>query len=242
MKIRLGNDINLKVQLTFKNIDGSDVNESRVNIQSMKAVFINTTLKEKLEKELKNKRRFFGRFPIEPFLDEFIPTEYNINSTGYYPKYRAFVFNQYKGFGWNPDWKNSLPIKDVNITEYQAEVTRTADIDTVVISFPAEAQLYAGEYELVVYAQILAPGYKHDVRTICTNYNNVFELVEDSLDADFEDAVNIEISNASSDEERQDVYVVAGHYDDNSIVLNRNDRGVISVDVSPISGWYENID
>ena len=35
------------------------------------------------EKDWKNKSRFIGRFPIEPFTDEYLPTAYDINSSGY---------------------------------------------------------------------------------------------------------------------------------------------------------------
>ena len=83
-------------------------------------------------------------------------------------------------------------------------------------------------------------GYKHNQKTVCVDYSNVFELVETSAEADRDSSVLLEISNHSSDEPRQDVYVEAGNYDNDSIRLTRNDRGVIDIDVSPISGWYEN--
>jgi hypothetical protein len=83
MKIRIGNDISLKIQLTFGD-------SSSANVLSAEAFFVNTTLKNKLEREYKKKNRFIGRFPIEPFTNEFEPSEYCINSTGF-PKYKAFV-------------------------------------------------------------------------------------------------------------------------------------------------------
>ena len=108
MKIRLGNDIRLKVQLTYGE-------EDYANIQSAQAFFINTTLKNKLKEEYKKKNRFIGRFPIEPFVNEFEPSAYNINSAGY-PRYRAFVSNRYNGFGVKPCWKEDAPVKDSDIT------------------------------------------------------------------------------------------------------------------------------
>ena len=68
MKIRIGNDVKLQVNLSLG--EGVDY----TNIQSMRAIFVNATLKEKLEKEYIKKNRFIGRFPIEPFVDESTPT------------------------------------------------------------------------------------------------------------------------------------------------------------------------
>lgn len=113
-------------------------NQPVANVLTARAFFVNTTLKEKLEKEYIKKNRFIGRFPIEPFVDEFEPCCRNINSVGY-PNYRAYVHNTYNGFGVNPDWKKSMPIRDVDITKYQSEVERTVDPDTIIVTFPAEA-------------------------------------------------------------------------------------------------------
>lgn len=230
-KIRKGNDIRLKIQLKLNEPDNF------ANIQSMRAIFINTTLKEKIEKEFIKKNRFIGRFPIEPFVHEFEPCRYNIHSTGY-GKYRAFVHNMYQGFGLHPDWNKCLPIRDVNITEYFAPVISTTDPKVMIVDFPAEAQLHEGVYQLVVIAKIFDAGYKNQHRTVTTNYNNIFELVTDSEDAT-DESVQIEINNSSDPEPLKDVYVVAGSYSDDSIHINRNDSAVIDIDVSPITNWYE---
>ena len=64
-----------------------------------------------------------------------------------------------------------------------------------------------------------------------------------SLSAVSHDAVDnpvqVEIVNTDDVENTADVYIVGGSYDNHSIRLNRNDNGAISIDVSPISGWYE---
>lgn len=233
MKIRIGNDVQLNIQLT---LDGT---EDRANIQSLRAIFVNTTLKEKLQKEYKKRNRFIGRFPIEPFVDEFEPNEYCINSTGY-PKYNVTVYNQYKGFGVKPDWNNSFPVKQQPITEYYAEVNHTQIQDVVSVLFPGEAQLYEGSYELVVIAKVYQAGYKNNIRTVATNYKNVFELVKDSQEEGVNNPVQIEIVNSDNTEVPQDTYVVSGSYSNNQIKLRRNDNGIINVDVEPIMiGWYE---
>lgn len=36
-----------------------------------------------------------------------------------------------------------------------------------------------------------------------------------------------------------DVFVVDGMYNDDSILLNRNDGKVIDIDLSPVTGWYQ---
>lgn len=231
-KIRKGNDIRLKIQLRFAN------EEEYANIQSLRAIFINTTLKEKFEKEYIKKNRFIGRFPIEPFVKEFEPCEYNIHSTGH-GIYRAFVHNPYCGFGLKPNWKKCLPIGDVNMTTYYAEITNTKDPYTKIVEFPAEAQLYDGVYQLVLVAKIADAGYKNNLRTVTINNNNVFELVSDSEESGVENPVQIEIINQSSVEPLQDVYVVAGSYSDDTVHLHRNDNSVVDVDVSPITSWYE---
>ena len=232
MKVRIGNDIRLQVQLSFAGAQES------VNILSLKAVFINRTLKDEFLKEYKKKNRFIHRFPIEPFSDEFQPTEYNIHSTGN-PRYRAFVMNQYNGFGVYPDWKNVMPFKKMDITEYVSKVSRTQDPSSVVAVFPASVQKYAGEYDLIVTAQVYDDGYEDNVRTVTVDYKNVFELVSSSEESDVNDAVQISINNISEPPSTHDYFVISGSYDNNEILLQRNDNATIHVDIDPVSGWYE---
>ncbi len=231
MKVMIGNDIRLKIQLGYA--DGT-----KANIFNARAFFINSTLKEKIEKEYKKKLRFFGRFPIEPFTNEFDPSAYNINSTGY-ARYNVPVFNRYNGFGVYPDWKNCFPIKDVDITKYEGKVIKTSDSEVIIVDFPANAQKFEGNYELVITAEIYDSGYETHSRIVTANYENLFELVSNSRDADVDSAVQIEINNSSDSQQKQDIYLVSGSYTDNDIKLVRNDGRQIHVDVSPITGWYE---
>lgn len=187
MKVRLGNDIQLKLNLRFQ--------DTNANVWSAQAFFINTTLRDKIEAEYKKKHRFIGRFPIEPFVDEFQPTAYNINSCGQYPKYKAFVINDYLGFGYKPNWEKCMPIKDVDITTYRSNVEITQNSQQIVVTFPAEAQLHEGVYELVVTAKIYDNGYKNNERVVTANYKNVFELVTDSQDDATDNPVQIELNN-----------------------------------------------
>lgn len=231
MKIRIGNDIRLKIQLTFGD-------SSSANVLSAEAFFVNTTLKNKLEQEYKKKNRFIGRFPIEPFTNEFEPSEYCINSTGF-PKYKAFVMNSYNGIGLRPNWKNVAPIKEMEYTVYRTGISRTVDPSIVVVTLPASAQLYEGEYELVVTAKVFDQGYANNERTVTANYKNVFELVSDYEGESVNNPVHIDIVNTSSEEPLNDVYVLAGRYNNNSIHLSRNDNATVNIDISPITEWYD---
>lgn len=241
MKVRIGNDIRLKIRLPLTN---NTEDPKPTNIISARAFFVNSTLEAEFKNKLAKKNRFIGRFPIEPFVDEFQPTAYNINCSGF-PKYRAFVHNQYNGFGINPNWKECAPIKDVNITRYESQIEYTADRSKIIVTFPAEAQLYTGVYSLVVVGEIYDEGYRHNKRTVTVNTNNLFELVgnsEDQSDIDpdiIENSALLEIDNVDSDITPDDIYVVAGAYGNNNINLHRTDHGRVSVDVSPITSWYE---
>lgn len=235
MKVRIGNDIRLRVRLAFS--------DDYANILSAKAVFVNKTLKDKLVKEYQKKNRFIGRFPIEPFVNEFEPSEYNINSCGGYPKYKAVVANQYNGFGVHPDWKKCAPIQEMNITEYYSEVERTTDTKTVVVTMPGKAQLYEGEYDLIIYANVYDNEYKNNERTVAATLHSIFELVGSDYvpaedEAPLDNPVSIELVNEDEIANTADVYIVGGTYDNHSLKFTRNDNGVINVDVSPVSGWY----
>lgn len=152
MKIRIGNDIKLVVKLLGNSSIGA------INIQSVKAYIINTTMQEAMINDLKNKTRFISRFPIEPESDAYITTPYNINCSGY-PSYRAFpqtcIVGPYSGFGVYPDWnKIYKPVPKYNFIEYPAPVEATSAKDVVNVFFPADAQLFTGDYKLVIVAKI----------------------------------------------------------------------------------------
>lgn len=205
------------------------------NIQSMRAIFINTTLRENLERAFIKKNRFIGRFPIEPFVHEFEPSAYNIHSTGYI-RNKVFVHTPYQGFGLHPDWNKCMPVHDEDYTRYFAPVTSTTDPRIKIIDFPAHAQLTEGVYQLVIIAQVFDPGYKNNLRTVTVNYNNVFEIVKDSEDAT-DNPVQIEINDEPDLNKPQDIYVVSGQLSGNDLRLHRSDNSVINIDVSP--NWYE---
>ena len=88
--------------------------------------------------------------------------------------------------------------------------------------------------------QIYDSGYTNNSRTVTVNTKNVFELVNDSsLEEITDNSVLLEINNTDSDVRSQDVYVIGGTYNNDNIVLSRNDSASINVDVSAITGWYD---
>lgn len=235
-KIRIGNDVRLTIQLRLPN-------ESLANIKSAKVFFINDTLQQKIKQEHEKKNRFIGRFPIEPFVNEFEPTAYNINSSGN-PRYNVIVNNHYNGFGLHPDWKNCLPFKGENVTEYLADVQHESNQNTITTMFPAEAQLFAGIYKLVVVAQIYKAGYKNNIQTVTTQYDNIFELCKNE---GLNYAVSLVIGDTETDNPEnpgthssEDIYVESGSYDGaNTITLQRSGGAQdIDINIGLLTDWY----
>lgn len=108
-KIRIGNDIKLSVHLSTSTYDP-------INIHSVKAYLINTTLQSKLEEQIKaaykeyddyinsDKIKYVSRFPLEPMPDEYCCNKYDICQCSI-PTYKANPLrykNVYSGFGVCP--------------------------------------------------------------------------------------------------------------------------------------------
>lgn len=207
MKIRIGNDIKLYVTLlSSKAIDS-------VNIKSIEAFIINSSNENEQAENLKNNTRFISRFPVEPYVDAFCSTAYDIKSSGY-PTWRAYpqnyIYGSYAGFGCNPYWPDHFkPTPMHNLSEFKAPVKATKQKDTVEVLFPAEAQLYTGSYNLTIVAKIYEPGYsKDDLRTVTMDYENIFTIVnktEKGIDSD----VTLNVA-ASHGKDPADHVVVSG--------------------------------
>lgn len=228
-KVKIGNDVRFKIQLSF--------GEDYADIISMEAFLVNITMREQLKKEYGRINKFIGRFPIEPFKKEYEPTPYYINGCGKANYYFAAA-NMYKGYGVYPNWDKPDMHRMLSACVYRSEIEYTKDRHVVVITYPAQAQVYEGVYELVVVAKIHDSSYKGNIRTVSATFPGLFELVKDQSQAT-DNPIQIEIVNTDDTESLQDVYVIAGRYDNNSIHINRNDMGVVDIDVSPITQWYE---
>ena len=129
MKVRIGNDICLNVTLLTNN--GIDA----VNIHSIKAYIINTTLydsfvgeiKSELERQDEMKRKheeeksrtpqFVSRFPLEPHVhaEDYCPTEYDITCSGRptYHVHPIWYVPAYSGFGiWPHSFEPHMWLKE----------------------------------------------------------------------------------------------------------------------------------
>lgn len=251
--IRIGNDIKLTVSLHKKGTSWDPV-----NIKSLEAYIINTTAQCECCKKNHNISRFINRFPVEPYIEAFTPTEHNINSTGY-PMWRAFpkdhVFAGYAGFGVYPDWNRIYnPMPEQNFTEYKAIVKSTSDKGKVQVLFPAEQQLFAGMYKLVIVAKIYEPGYsQNNLRTITMDYNDIFMLRSgnkscgcgcgcgcdqgDVIDNPVD--ITIDWNESSSGTSEEEKFVERGEYKhgQHTIELDYNTGGNTSINIEKITKW-----
>ena len=246
--------VNRQTDVYYNEDADNKVKRLPISIQSVKAILINTSKQTERYNTIKNKTRFLGRFPVEPFTDGFIPTGYNIRCSGR-PSWRAFpreaIMRQYNGFGIYPKWNElylKFPFK--NDIEYIAEVSATEDPNVIEVTFPAEHQLYTGSYKLVLVFKMYAKGYKHNLRTVTVDIDNVFELVKttsEAIDNDIIinvyrhiDGITEDVQEVEEPNYSEDIYVSAGEItNDNQILLSRTDGQVISIDGNGLFGWYE---
>lgn len=239
-KIRIGSDIRMLVTLSDKKYGYGG---SPVNIQSLTAIVVNTTLENKYKEEIKNKTRFISRYPIEPMLDDFTATVANLNHSGF-PTYHVMpnshMVRAYAGYGVCPEFdKIYRPCRKYNLTEYRTPVQRTQSPSDVYVYFPAEAQLYPGVYKLVIVAQVYVDGYDlNNLRTVTVDYNDAFELVTNSEDADAEGSIEIIIDQGSSD--IYDDFVESGTYNGEGYVdLHMRSGNIVNVDLTEEFNWGE---
>ena len=200
-------------------------------------------MQEKIIKDLSNKTRFISRYPIEPKLDEFTATVANLNHSGF-PTYHVMpnshMIRAYAGYGVKPEFdKIYRPYKKYDLTEYRTPVERTQTPGQVYVYFPAEAQLFTGKYKLVVIAQIYVEGYgKKNLRTVTADYNDIFELVSNSEDADAEGTIELTIDEGSSD--RYEDFVEYGTYSgDGYVDLHMRSGNSVNVDLTDEFNWGE---
>lgn len=222
---------------------------TEVCIRSVKAILVNTTMWDKLVKDLKSKTRFIDRFPIEPNRRAFCSTSYDICNSGF-PIWRAIPI--YPGFGINhPIGEIYKKRPGFNDAEYRAVVTATDKQNVVEVHFPAIHQRYTGMYKLIIVAKLYAPGFNNNnLKTVTVDVPNVFELVGTSEEG-YDTGISISINNVTgnlpsgtetTDEQNtqfDDVFVNQGNVYDNSLILSRTDLQDVDIDLSSITGWYD---
>jgi len=156
--------------------------------------------------DLRRHSRFIARFPIEPAMECFEPTPFDICCSGY-PTYRAYprhyLFAPYHGFGICPKWHDIYrpvcpvppppmmdpymvpkPAEEVKIEDdsrYTAQVYATDKQSIVEVLFPASDQLYAGVYSMLLKVEVYVPGFKEqNTKTITIDIPDVFEIVNNT--------------------------------------------------------------
>ena len=233
MKVRIGNDISLNVTLSYSG------DSSEVNINSVKAFIINSSKEEEYREYLQNKTKFISRFPVEPYVDAYSSTAYDIKSCGY-PTWRAYpknyVYATYSGFGPNPNWEQIYRhMPKCNLTQYQAEVKYTEDRSKIKVYFPAEAQLYTGTYTLVIVAKIYEPGYSRDnLRTVTIDYEDVFTLVGTS-ESGVDGPVTIDVTSTAKGGPAESVTVYG------PTIVGINGTGSLAAEVSPSDVYDQSV-
>lgn len=254
MKIRIGNDINLAVNLLgSKNIDA-------VNLQSVNAYLINKTKYEDLldqqhreqalmqdEMDIRKARvKYVSRFPVEPYPIEFRPTPYDLCCGGV-PCYHARPLHYipvYHGFGvyphtfesgiWHKDDMEDLYVKagfkymdmqkEYDRCRFLAPVEATDTKSRIKVFFPAEAQLYTGVYKLVIVAKLYEPGYSKN------NLRTVTMDYEDvfELVSKSEDGMDTSVYLTIGNTKQATGVIVSG-----STMLKKNADGQLTATVLP---------
>lgn len=233
MKIRIGNDICLNVTLLYQG-ESAQYEGEHANINSLQAFIINASKEAEYEENIKNKTRFISRFPVEPYVDAYSSTAYDVKSSGY-PTWRAYpknhIYATYSGFGPHPDWDNMYrPVPERNLTQYKARVQFTDDPGMVKVFFPAEAQLYTGTYNLVIVAKVYDPGYSKDnLRTVTMDYEQIFTLVNTTSEDGVDSAVTLDVASTSRAGAVESVNI------NGDILVGISGVGTLSAKVSPVS-------
>lgn len=220
-------------------------------IRSVKAYVINTSKIEERMQRCK-KPQFVSRYPIEPYVNAFDSTAYDICCG--HPTYHCHPYPHrivpYAGFGVHPCWEGIYKkFPKNNDLRYRAQVYATNKQNVVELSFPASAQRYTGVYKIVIIAQVYAPGYNpENLKTITVDVPNVFELV-DSTQEGVDTGVLMNVSQIieglpsgedSDAYEYEDKHLDSAVLGDNNIITFGLNDGytTIPLDLSEQSGWY----
>ena len=180
-KIRIGNDIRLAVDLNTQ----LDLPTGSNNVRQVSAYLINTTRLAEYKKKAENRSRFIGRFPKEPFSHDYDTTPWCLCGCGK-PTWNAYPTNAgcvYSGFGTEP-YKGLKELKQLSQSiQYKAACYNTQYPNTILVDFPADQQLYAGVYTLILVVKLYVPGYTDNIKTVSKDIPNIFEIVKSSGDA-----------------------------------------------------------
>lgn len=155
---QLGTDV--KFKFTFKN-----KNDQKIPIFAIHGVFINRTLKDKLD-ECSAKDNLH-RYPHEPLFG-YNANQYILNQSGI-PKYNAVPIQMYK--------KHHIPT-----VQYPATIQYDNYDDTVDVMFLADTQREPGVYDLILYVRTIDnEGFReNNIRKFSVSYESILTLTTES--------------------------------------------------------------
>lgn len=270
-KIRIGNDIRLAVDLqkllveeVENNTESQETEEtseapvSSINVRQVSAYLINTTKLAEYKQKAKDRSGFIGRFPREPFSHDYNTTPWCLCGCGK-PTWNAYPTNAgcvYSGFGTQP-YKGLKELKQLaKSIQYRANCYTTKEPNIILVDFPADQQLHAGVYTLILVVKLYTPGYTNNIKTVSADMPNVFELVkktEDTIEESGETidtgvTINPDAEDVTPDTPDtpdipdvvyNDIYVNEGSISNGILSLGRTDDNTVDVDLGGIVGWYE---
>ena len=255
-KIRIGNDIRLAVDLNTQ----LDLPAGSNNVRQVSAYFINTTKLAEYKKKAKRRSRFIGRFPKEPFSNDYDSTPWCLFGCGK-PTWNAYPTNAgciYSGFGTEP-YKGLKELKQLaNSIQYKAACYNTQYANTVLVDFPADQQLHAGVYTLILVVKLYNSGYTNNLKTVSKDIPSIFEIVKSTNDTTSDDdtietGITIVVGSDNPEDPNptnpdtpeipdviyNDIYVNEGSISDGILSLGRTDDSTVSIDLGGFVGWYE---
>lgn len=110
--------------------------------------------------------------------------------------------------------------------QYAPKITSTPERNRFYITFPAEDQMFIGDYMLIVTAEVYDQGFNvNNTRTITIDYRSVFELVETTEEADGDFVISV----GSSSSEGVDRICACGPKIDRVLKGNAGTLGVKAV-------------
>lgn len=203
--------------------------------------------------EMEDRRRvvkYVGRFPAEPHCRPYHGTPYDLLHCGHptFHVHPVWAVAPYVGFGVYPhtfdpfhnhlwgyddmmDLHDKMLMKDEDYKEqygrceFMAPVMATDQPNVVDVHFPAENQIYKGNYKLMLIVKLYEPGYgRNNLRTVTMDYQDIFTLVGSSNEEGASGNITISVGNFMNAEK----IVVSGNK-----AIGQNSKGVLEAEVLP---------
>lgn len=176
--------------------------------------------------EMEDRRRvvkYVGRFPAEPHCRPYHGTPYDLLHCGHptFHVHPVWAVAPYVGFGVYPhtfdpfhnhlwgyddmmDLHDKMLMKDEDYKEqygrceFMAPVMATDQPNVVDVHFPAENQIYKGNYKLMLIVKLYEPGYgRNNLRTVTMDYQDILTLVGSSDEEGASGNIMISVGNSN---------------------------------------------